>query len=190
MAISAMMSVSVDGCFEAPGHDLGWQSIDEELHQHFNDWLRDAGAFLDGRVTYELMASFWPTADTDPGAAKPVREFAGIWRDMPKVVYSRSLDRADWNTQVRREVDVDEVRNLAQQSRGDLVVGGGNLLATFMRLDLLDELRLYVHPVILGTGTPLFAAAQAPVPLRLIDTRRFDSGVVLLHYARRDSAAP
>lgn len=189
MAISAMMSVSVDGYFEAPGHDLGWQSIDEELHQHFNDRLREAGAFLDGRVTYELMASFWPTADADPGAAGPVREFAGIWRDMPKVVYSRSLDRADWNTELLREVDVDEVRQRAQQSAGDLVIGGGNLLATFMRLDLLDELLLYVHPVILGAGTPLFAVGEAPVPLRLIDSRRFGSGVVLLHYARRDADA-
>ena len=89
-----MMSVSLDGYFEGPDHDLGWQSIDVEVHNHFNEWLATAGGFLDGRVTYELMASHWPTADQDPAASAPVIEFAGIWRDMPKIVFSRTLEQA------------------------------------------------------------------------------------------------
>src|SRR5262249_17599340 len=75
-----MMSVSLDGFFEGPDRELDWQLVDVELHQHFNEWLAKAGAFLDGRVTYELMAGYWPTADQDPGASAPVIEFARIWR--------------------------------------------------------------------------------------------------------------
>jgi len=87
-----MMSVSLDGFMEGPDRELDWQRVDAELHGHFNEWLAAAGAFLDGRVTYELMAGFWPTADRDPAATPTMAEFARIWREMPKIVYSRSLD--------------------------------------------------------------------------------------------------
>ena len=86
-----MMSVSLDGYFEGPGQDLSWHLISEELHQHFNDELRGLSAFIEGRVNYELMEGFWPTADTDPEAPAPVREFAQIWRETPKIVVSRTL---------------------------------------------------------------------------------------------------
>src|SRR5690348_18462197 len=89
-----MMSVSLDGYFEGPDHDLSWQVIGEEVHQHFNDWLGAAGGFLDGRVTYELMASHWPAADQYPSASAQVNQFARIWRDMPKTVLSRTPDHA------------------------------------------------------------------------------------------------
>lgn len=78
------MSVSLDGYMEGPGHDLSWHRVDDELHQYMNDTLREAGGFLSGRVLYELMADFWPTADQDPEASPVMVEFAGIWRDMPK----------------------------------------------------------------------------------------------------------
>src|ERR1051326_8324570 len=107
-----MMSISLDGFFEGPNHELDWQLVDDELHQHFNDVLRPMAGFLDGRVTYELMASFWPTADQDPRSTAPMREFAGIWREMPKIVYSRTLEASDaqWNTRVVREVVPQEVQ--------------------------------------------------------------------------------
>lgn len=94
------ISVSVDGYMEGPNREIDWHMVDDELHSHFNGWLADAGGFLEGRVTYELMAEFWPTADQDPAATPTVVEFARIWRDMPKVVYSRTLERADWNATV------------------------------------------------------------------------------------------
>jgi len=100
--IIAMVSVSLDGFFEGPNRELDWQLIDIELHTHFNEELSAMGAFLDGRVTYELMAGFWPTADADPSSPGPIVEFARIWRDMPKIVYSRTLERADWNTTIVR----------------------------------------------------------------------------------------
>ena len=82
-----MLSVSLDGFFEGPNRELDWHLVDDELHQHFNEELGSMGAFLDGRVTYELMAAFWPTADADPSSSGPVAEFARIWREVPKHVY-------------------------------------------------------------------------------------------------------
>jgi dihydrofolate reductase len=179
-----MMSVSLDGFFEGPDRELDWQLVDVELHQHFNEWLATAGAFLDGRVTYELMAGYWPTADQDPGASAPEIEFAGIWRDMPKIVFSRALEQADWNTTIVREVDPEEIQKLKAQPGGDLVVGGADLAAAFRALDLIDEYRIYVQPVLLGRGRPLFQPADRTTRLRLAETRAFASGVVLLRYER------
>jgi dihydrofolate reductase len=179
-----MMSVSLDGFFEGPDRELDWQLVDIELHQHFNDWLGTAGAFLDGRVTYELMAGYWPTADQDPGAPAPVIEFARIWRDMPKMVFSRTLEHADWNTTIVRELDPEQIRALKEQTGGDLVVGGAALAAAFRAHDLIDEYRIYVHPVLLGRGRPLFQPADAMVRLNLAETRAFGNGVALLRYER------
>ena len=151
-----MMSVSLDGFIEGPDHDLGWHMVDDELHSHFNEQLRGMGAFLDGRVTYELMAGFWPTADADPSSTGPMVEFAAIWRDMPKFVFSRTMEGAGWNTTVVRHVVPEEIRALKARPGGDMVLGGADLAASFMRHDLIDEYRLYVHPVVIGRGKPLF----------------------------------
>jgi dihydrofolate reductase len=102
--IVLMMSVSIDGFIEGPERQIDWHLVDDELHSHFNEELKTMGGFLTGRVTHELMAGFWPTADADPGSTAPMVEFAGIWRDMPKVVFSRTLERADWNTTIVRDV--------------------------------------------------------------------------------------
>jgi dihydrofolate reductase len=179
-----MMSVSLDGFMSDVDGGLEWQTIDEELHQFFNDDLRAMGAFLDGRVTYELMAGYWPTADADPDAPAPVREFAQIWRAMPKFVFSRTLTHAAWDTTIVREVDPAAIARWRAEAGGDLMIGGAALGASFMRLDLVDEFRLYVHPVVLGRGRPAFHALDRPIPLRLVETRRFGSGVVLLRYER------
>ncbi|MEQ7736097.1 dihydrofolate reductase family protein, partial [Escherichia coli] len=93
-------SVSVDGFFEGPDHDLSWSVADEELLQHFNDFIGAAGGLIEGRVTYELMVEFWPTADQDPQSTPTMVEFAGIWRDIPKYVFSRTLTEAPWNSTV------------------------------------------------------------------------------------------
>jgi dihydrofolate reductase len=178
------MSVSLDGFMAGPGGDLSWHHVDEELHQHFNEQLGAMSAFLDGRVTYELMAAYWPTADADPANPAPVREFARIWRDMPKIVYSRTLEHADWNTTIVRDVVVDEVLALKARPGGDLALGGADLAATFRRHDLIDEYRLYVNPVLIGAGKPLFAPSDARTDLRLTGTRTFGNGVVLLRYER------
>jgi dihydrofolate reductase len=116
-----------------------------------------------------MMAECWPTADADPGSSGPEAEFAGIWPDMPEVVFSRTLQQADWNTTIVRDVVPDEIRTLKAEPGGDLV----------------DEYRLYVHPVVLGRGKPLFPRQEAAAALDLIETRTFSNGVVLLRYGRR-----
>ncbi len=181
--IILMMSVSLDGFFEGPEHELDWQIIDEELHTHFNEELGAMSVFLDGRVTYELMAGYWPTADADPEGTRPIKEFAKIWREMPKIVFSRTLEDAGWNTTIEREVDVEKVKRLKEEPGGDMAIGGAHLAAAFMRENLIDEYRIYVHPVVIGEGTPLFPPAETQIPLKLLESRVFGSGVVLLRYS-------
>jgi len=178
--IRVHMAVSLDGYFEGPDHDLSWHRVDGALHQHFNDVLRPSRAFVSGRVTYELMASYWPTADADDDAGPQEREFAGIWRDTPKVVYSRTLESAGWGTEVQREVDPAAVRSLAEE--GDLVVGGAELAASFFRAGLVDQVWIYVMPVVIGAGRSLFEPGQT-LDLELIGSQAFGNGVVELRYA-------
>jgi dihydrofolate reductase len=179
-----MMSVSLDGYFEGPERELDWQTVDDELHQHFNDELRTMSAFLDGRVSYELMAGFWPTADQDPASTPPMVEFSGIWRDMEKYVFSTTLEHADWNTTIVRDVDAGWINDLKARPGGDMMIGGAQLAETFRRLDLIDEYRIYVHPVLIGRGRPCFPSMEAVQPLRLSEARPFGNGVVLLRYQR------
>ncbi len=113
-------------------------------------------------------------------------EFAGIWREMPKVVYSRTLEHADWNASVVGDVEVQEVQELKRRFRGDLVVGGAILAGSFMRHDLIDEYRIYVHPIVLGKGRRLFDPPEGTTRLRLAEARTFGNGVVLLRYRRFD----
>jgi len=185
-----MMSVSVDGFIEGPDRELDWHMVDDELHRHFNQQLSAMGAFLSGRVTYELMARFWPTADSDPSSTGPMVEFASIWRDTPKLVFSKTLERADWNTTVVRDVVPEEIQALKAQPGGDLALGGADLAAAFMRADLIDEYRLYVHPILIGQGKPLFQPSDAQLELRLAETRTFGNGVVLLRYQRHRPGRP
>ena len=181
------LSISLDGYMEGPGGDISWHLVDEELHHHMNEWLGRAGAFLEGRVTYELMAEYWPTADKDPASTPAEVEFAGIWREMPKIVYSRTLERVeDEKATIVRDVVADDVRVLKAQPGGDLVVGGPRLAAEFLRQGLVDEFRVYVHPVLIGEGTPMFPRSELRMDLRQLETRTFGNGVVLLRYERRE----
>jgi dihydrofolate reductase len=182
--IVVMMSVSLDGFFEGPNGDLSWHDITHELHSEFNDVLRPMSLFIDGRVMHEMMSDYWPTADQHPDSTETENEFAAIWREKPKRVYSRTLDTTDWNTTVLREVDPDEVRALKEQPGGDMALGGADLTASFLAHDLVDEFRLYVHPVVIGAGRRLFHEGRQ-IPLQLVESRSFDNGVLLTRYQRR-----
>ncbi|MFF8828812.1 dihydrofolate reductase family protein [Streptomyces sp. NPDC015131] len=178
------MSVSLDGYMEGPDRDIDWHTVDEELHTHFNEEMGAVGAFLEGRVTYQLMEEYWPTADEDPGADRVTRDFARIWREKPKYVYSRTLQEAGPNATIIRDVDPDDVAALREQYPDGLAVGGADLAAVFGRYGLIDEYRVYVHPVLLGRGKPLFPEGEGRVRLRLTGTRAFGNGVVMLRYER------
>jgi dihydrofolate reductase len=176
------LGMSLDGYIEGPDADISWHRVDEELHAYFNQYFATASAFLEGRVTYELMEEFWPDADKDPTMSPTMAEFAGIWRDTPKIVYSRTLETVGPNATVVPDVVPAEVRALQAQPGGDMIVGGPVLVETFRKHDLIDEWRVFVHPVLVGAGRRLFESEGAPGDLRLVETRTFGNGVVMLRY--------
>ena len=177
------LMVSLDGYFEGPDADISWHRVDEELHSYMNKQLVTASAFLEGRVTYQLMEDFWPTADQGPDVEPAVAEFAQVWRDMPKVVYSRTLDAPGPNATVVRDVVPEEVRALQAQPGGEMVVGGPVLAESFRRHDLIDEYRIFITPVLVGRGRRLFESEGMPADLRLVESRTFGNGVVMVRYA-------
>lgn len=177
------MNVSLDGYVETPRHSLEWANVDEELHGWFNDRAREVDASIYGRRMYELMAGYWPTAESDASATPAMLEFARIWKPMPKVVFSSTLSTVDWNSRLVRGPVEDELARLRTEFDGDFDVGGPTLASAFIRRGLVDEYRLLVHPVILGEGTPFFPELESPIRLRLTKTHTFDSGVMYLGYA-------
>jgi dihydrofolate reductase len=181
------MNVSLDGFIEGTNGDLSWSVPDEELHRHFNDFDAMIDLHFCGRLLYENMAAFWPTADEDPAAPDYVIEYARIWKLMPKIVFSKSLDKVGWNSRLVREVNADEVKNLKEQPGKYMSVAGAGIASTFMQLGLIDEYWLHIHPVIIGAGKPMFRLLRDRINLQLIETRTFGSGVVLLKYQRTDS---
>ena len=184
--IILMTSVSLDGFIAGPNGELDWGRVDDEVHSHFNDVLGSMSVFLFGRVMYEMMVEFWPTADSDPASTPPMVEYAGIFRQMPKIVYSKTLERADWNATIVRDVVPEEIQELKARPGGDMSIGGADLAAEFLRHDLIDEYRLYVHPVVIGRGKRLFQSSDKKIDLELAETRTFGNGVVLLRYQRPD----
>jgi dihydrofolate reductase len=179
------MSVSLDGFVETPDRSLDWVIVDEELHRFFNEQARETRTSLYGRRLYQLMAGYWPTADTDTSTPDYMVEFARLWKDKPKVVFSKTLDKVEWNSRLARGTVSEEIARLKEQPDNDMELGGPNLAATFARLDLIDEYRLFVQPVVLGAGTPFFPPMDDKIDLRLVETKTFGSGVVYLRYERR-----
>jgi dihydrofolate reductase len=177
------MNVSADGYVETPDHDLDWTIVDDELHAWWNDRIREADAFLYGRRLYETMAAYWPTAEDDPAATPVMLEFARIWNAKPKIVFSRSLASVEGNSRLVSGDVADELARLRSEFDGSLDVGGPTLAAEFIRRGLVDEYRLVVHPVILGSGTPFFPPLDGPIRLRPTETHRFASGATYLGFA-------
>jgi dihydrofolate reductase len=176
------MSVSLDGFVEAKDGDLSWSYPDEELHKYLNEREAMIGLHLYGRRLYETMAAFWPTADQNPSAPPHEVEYARLWKSMPKIVFSKTLDHVGWNSRLARGNIADVVNTLKEQPGQDMSVGGAELAFTFMQLGLIDEYWLYVHPVVLGGGKPMFGQLRDTINLQLVETRTFGSGVVLLRY--------
>lgn len=182
--IVMMMGLSLDGFFEGPNRELDWHQVDEEVHARFNHDLAQAGAFIDGRVTWEGMMEFWPEADQDPENPPVIREFAAIWRNANKYVVSTTLQEAGWGTKILREVVPKEIRAIADGLDGDLMLGGGQLSRTFIELDLVDQYLIILQPVVLGRGNRFFGEVDRQTPLRLVDNHTFSNGVVQLRYER------
>jgi dihydrofolate reductase len=180
------LNVSLDGFIEDSNGSLDWSNPDEELHRFFNEQEREFDVQLYGRRIYENMAAYWTTAHLNPSAPAHEIEYARIWQGIPKLVFSKTLQQVGENARLVSNNIAEEVSALKRESGKDMVVCGAGLAASFMRLDLIDEYRPVVHPVVLGGGKPMFPALDKIISLRLIETRRFGSGVVLLRYQRAD----
>jgi dihydrofolate reductase len=176
-----MMGISLDGFIEGPDHDISWHRVDAEYHHHVNEVISGFAGEISGRRIYELMEAYWPTADQDPEADEVTKEYAAIYRELHRIVYSRTLESVGPGAELHREIDRAAVRAAAAQSDRDFGLGGAELAGEFLRQGLVDELRIYHHPVVIGAGTPLFPPG-VQVDLRLVETRVFGNGVVLTRY--------
>jgi dihydrofolate reductase len=176
-------SISIDGFLGAADGDDDWVVPDEQLHRHFNRLEAEFETELYGRRMYELMADFWPTADEDHEAPGYIAEYAHIWRAMPKVVFSATLDSVGWNSRLVAGDAITEVARLKAEPGGDMSVGGTALATSLARAGLIDEFRFYVMPTIVGKGTPAFAELGRHIDVSTLEVRQFDtSGAVLLRY--------
>lgn len=167
--------MTLDGRFEGPNQDISWFVFDDDLERYILDSQGAVGTVLFGRVTYEGMASYWPSEEG---------VIADFMNSVPKVVFSRTLERADWNnTTLVKENVPEEVAKLKEQPGNDIFVfGSANFAATLMQHGLIDEYRLGINPLVLGRGTPLFKDSPASFPMTLMEVKPLKSGVVILHY--------
>jgi dihydrofolate reductase len=179
------MMVSLDGFIEGPDPESDWAIVDEELHRFVNRQVDEMDAFLYGRLVYEVMAGYWPTAHLNPAVPEWEVEYAHIWQQKPKIVFSRTLSAVDANTRVISDNIPEAVRQLQVEGDNPLGLSGAEIAATLRQHGLIDEYHVFVQPVLLGGGKPMFPAQANQLDLRLIETRQFGSGVVFLRYENR-----
>lgn len=174
----ATMNMTLDGYCD---HTAG--IADEELHQHYTELLHNAGALLYGRITYQLMEDFWPSLVKNPSGDKSMDDFAVAIQNVPKMVFSGTLNHVEWeNTNLAKSSLEEEVSALKQQAGADIFVGSPSLIASLTRLNLFDEYQICVHPVIVGSGLPLFKNISERSVLQLVKTKTFGSGAIILYY--------
>ncbi len=176
------LTVSLDGFIAGPDGAIDWSVPDEELFRFHTQHVREIGVHICGRRLYETMV-YWETAEESPLDAAHV-EFAQLWKALPKVVFSTTLESVVGNTRLAGDGVGEEVSRLREQSGKDIAVGGAGLARACMELQLNDEWRLFVSPVLLGGGTPYFPTLNERVNLELVETKTFGSRVVYLRYRR------
>ena len=172
--------VTLDGFFEGPNRDISWHHVDGEFNDFAVAQLNEIDTLVFGRVTYQMMAAYWPT----PAARADDPMVAGLMNRTPKIVASKTLDKPEWeNSRLIKDNVAEEIKHLKQQPGKDIAVfGSANLLATLVCEDLVDEHRIMVNPFILGGGTPLFKSGEHKHNLHLLGARPFGNGNVLLRY--------
>ena len=173
----AVMNMTLDGFCDHTA-----MIADEEIHQHYSDLLRSAGAVLYGRITYQLM-EYWPPIVKNPTGNKSLDEFAVTIDNIPKIVFSRTLKNVEWKTARLAKRDLkEEVLELRQQAGKDILVGSPSLIVAVSQLGLIDEYQLSVHPTVLGSGLPLFKNIKDRIDLKLLKTKTFGCGAVTHYY--------
>lgn len=174
------MMVSLDGYFEGKNKELDWHLVDEEFNEYAGDLLDSVEAILFGRVTYQLMESYWPTSaakTNDPIIAEKMN-------NLRKIVFSKTLTKAEWSNSILvKENAADEILKLKQQPGRDMVIfGSSDLTVSLIKSGLIDEFRIFINPVVLTGGKPLLKGLKDRLSLSLVRTKIFKSGLVMLCY--------
>jgi len=182
--IIAQTVVSLDGCFEGPAREIDWHNVDEEYSQYAANLLDSVDGILFGRVTYELMADYWPTAsaqERDPAVAEKMNS-------LHKTVFSQTLTNVEWAHTTLVKTDIIESIKLRKQESGKplVILGSGMLVKELTKHRLIDEYQLMVNPVLLGSGNHLFDERSGKLQLKLVESRPFSSGNILLRYQLDD----
>ena len=186
------MNMSLDGFVAGPNDEMDWlppfndDDLWKDIHAQMWETLRSVDVFLLGRVTYQIWEKYWPAAARNPASTKNDREFSRYADETQKVVFSRTLERVDWKNSrlVKGDIAAEIAALKAQPGKNLALAGGAGLAQTFIRLGLIDEYQLLVHPVILGRGKPLFVGLENRARLRLVGFRTFRPEVAALFYRR------
>lgn len=180
------MMISLDGFFEGPEREIDWHNVDDEFNAYAIDFLDSVDTLMFGRVTYELMAGYWPTEDAIKNDPKAVAE---RMNNLSKIVFSNTLEKAEWNnTRLIRKNIVEEVSRLKLEPGKNIAIfGSSDLALSLIPSGLIDEFHILVNPVVLGKGKSLFKGTKTRFKLKLLRTRTFKSGNVLLCYAPMQS---
>jgi dihydrofolate reductase len=181
-SVTYSMNTSLDGYIVGPDGSFDWPGFDEEVFRFWIDEIRGVGVHLMGRRLYETML-YWETADQDPSLGEAELEWAGLWKPLPKVIFSNTLSEVQGRARLASAGVAEEIARLrAEPGDGEIAIGGATLAAEVAALDLVDEYRLMVYPVLVGGGIPFFAQRERRVDLELVETRTFNSRVVYLRY--------
>lgn len=177
---------SLDGFVEGPKGemDIGWVSYNEELEKHAREILSSVDTVLWGRGTYQMMENYWTSVPSDPEATQYEIEHAKWIEETSKVVFSTTLEKAEWNnTKLVKENIEEEIRNIKKQPGKDIIILGSPRFAhALMELDLIDVIKITISPVIIGNGLPLFKASENKRNLSLVENKTFNSGAIGLTY--------
>ena len=180
--VTYSMSMSLDGYIVGPDGSFDWPGFDEEVFRFWIDEIRGVDVHLMGRRLYETML-YWETADQDPSLGAAELEWAGLWKPLPKLVFSTTLSAVEGNARLVSGGLAEEIERLrAESGDGEIAIGGATLAAEAAALDLIDEYRAMVYPVLVGGGTPFFARDERRVDLELVETRTINPRVVYLRY--------
>lgn len=185
--IISFMHISLDGFAAGPNGEMGWIKIDEELFDHVGKRISKGDTSLYGRVTFQMMENYWPTAADKPNATKHDIEHSKWYSKVKKVVLSKTLNEADFiNTKIISDKLPDRINEIKQSPDGSsediLLFGSPSATHSLIQLNLIDGYWLFVNPVILGKGIPLFTDIKEKIKLKLLSTRQFTSGVTELNY--------
>jgi len=174
----AVINMTIDGFCDHTA-----SNPDDELLQHYNDLLSSSDTLLYGRITYQLMESYWPAIVKNPTGNQPTDEFAVLIDNIQKIVFSHTLQRVEWkNVTLAKKSIKEEILELRQQPGKDMLAGSPGLIVALTQLRLIDEYQLCVHPVIVGSGLPLFKNITDKIHLNLLKTKTFGGGAVILYY--------